>query len=280
MKRLVVGLLAVAVLASAAVAAPIARGASLRPAYDGDKLLTILVVGSDIGPPTRPGNPLKGRADALHLIAVDTRRARATIVDFPRDSMIAGDKVNAHLVRGGPDGLRRRIADYSGIKIDHHAVTSFAGLRRMASAFGGVTMTLDRGIRDRYSKSNFRAGRQRLSGPEALAFSRARKTLPNGDFDRTRHQGMLLRAAHAKLRDRPPSLAQLTRLVGAFASNTETDIPTRDLFRLASLAARIKPRNIRQVSLRGSIGSSGGASVVFLHNTDVFGDIRRGKVGR
>ena len=104
--------------------------------------------------------------------------------------------------------------------------------------------------------------------------------MPGGDFTRTKHQGQLLRAAHRQIRDRQSDLPTLTRLIALFARNTQTDIPPRQLFRLASLAVKIKPGDVRQVPLSGPTGFAGAQSVVFLRPGSAFSDIRRGRIGR
>jgi polyisoprenyl-teichoic acid--peptidoglycan teichoic acid transferase len=250
-----------------------------RPGWDKERTLVILVIGSDWGAP-RPGSPLEGRADGIHLIAVDTRRHRAPIVNIPRDSMVGGQKVNAHLALGGPGRLKSQMASYTGLDIDYFALTSFRGLRTMVRQMGGVRITLDRPIRDSASRANLRGGKQKLSGADALAFTRARKTVPGGDFTRSKHHGQLLRAAHRQIRQRQSDLPTLTRLVGLFARNTQTDIPPHQLMRLASLAVNIKPRNVRQVPLSGPTGFAGSQSVVFLRPGSTFTDIKRGRIGR
>ena len=253
--------------------------ASARPTWNQDRTLVILVIGSDWGPP-RPGSPLEGRADGLHLIAVDSKRYRATIVDIPRDSLIGGTKVNAHLTRGGPGRLKSVLASYTGLDIDYYALTSFRGLRGLVRQLGGVETVLDLSIRDSASRANLDRGRQRLNGFQALAFTRARKTVPGGDFTRAKHQGQLLRSAHRQIRKEHASLPEMTRLLGAFSRNTVTDIPATQLFNLASLAVKIRPRHVRQVSLRGGVGFSGPESVVFLRPGQTFADIRKGRIGR
>ena len=278
MKRLVGPLAITLVLilgANVALAARTLR-ANVRPAWANDKVLTILVIGSDAGLP-RPGDPRRGRSDAIHLIAVDTRKNRATVVDIPRDSYIGGTKVNAHLVFGGPDRLKSVMSNFVGFKIDYYALTSFRGLRLMTDSMGGIRIRLDQAIRDSASKANLGAGRQKLNGYEAVQFSRARKTVPGGDFGRTRHQGELLRAAHRQYRSRQSDLMTTTKLIASFARNTATDIPVSQMYRLASLAKSIKPKDIKQVSLSGSTRSG---SDINLFVGDAFSDIRRGRIGR
>ena len=281
-RRLLAGALAVlltAALAGAGAAATVRR-ASVATAWDDERVLTVLVLGSDMGPPNRPGNPLRGRADGIHLVAVDTKRRRVTIVDIPRDSYIAGAKVNDHMVRGGPRRTATVLQDYSGVKIDYWAVTTFKGLRDIVDAMGGVGVSLPKPMRDAGSGANFRAGRQRFTGREALSYTRNRYGLPDGDFGRTRNQGKLLRFAHREVRRSADDLPSLVRLVGAFSRNTESNIPPRQLLRLATLARQIKPRDVKQVSLKGGVGMVGGASVVHLSPGDAFRDIKRRRIGR
>jgi polyisoprenyl-teichoic acid--peptidoglycan teichoic acid transferase len=253
--------------------------ADVRPEWGRDRIVTILVIGSDMGLP-RPGDPKRGRADGLHLIAVDTKKAKATIVNIPRDSLVGGTKVNAHLVRGGPQGMTRAMSRYTGIDIDYYALTSFLGLRGLVHGMGGIQVTLDRPIRDAAARANLKGGRQKLNGAEALAFTRARKTIPGGDFTRSKHHGDLMRAAHRQIREQHTSLPELSRLIGHFSRNVETNIPTRDLFRLANLAVRIKPGHVKQVSLSGPTGFAGSESVVHLRAGSAFTDIKRRRIGR
>lgn len=258
--------------------AAIQQQARVLPAYDADGKLVILALGSDIGPPNRAGDPRRGRADAIHLIAVDTRRERATIVDIPRDSLITGTKVNAHLNTGGPDAMVAVLEDYTGIEIDYHVLTSFSGLERMVGALGGLRVTIDTPMYDRSSGSAFSTGPRRLGPKNALAFSRDRHSLSDGDFGRSRNQGELLRAAHRRLRG--SGLIELVRLAGAFSRNTVTDIPLSRLLELGLLANRLKPSDVQQVPLSGAITTgAGGASIVLLNPGDAFARIRAGRIG-
>ncbi|MBA2729706.1 MAG: hypothetical protein H0U48_03025, partial [Euzebyaceae bacterium] len=83
MKRALV-VLGVLLLLGAVLSAGLATAgglgrANLRPGWDGERRLVVLLIGSDLGPPARPGNLLRGRADAIHMVAVDAKRKRATI---------------------------------------------------------------------------------------------------------------------------------------------------------------------------------------------------------
>lgn len=253
--------------------------AMVRPVWNDDKVLTILVIGSDSGLP-RSGDPRTGRSDAIHIIAVDTKKLRATIVDIPRDSYISGDKVNAHMSYGGPERLKSVLSSYTNIRIDHYVLTNFRGMRGLVDGMGGLKVDLPQAVFDSASRARLKAGKNRLVGKEALALSRARKSVPGGDFGRTRNQGLLLRAAHRQLRSKRGDLGALTSLIGVLGRNTTTDIPRADLFRFANLALNIKSSSIKQVSLSGGVGMVGGASIVHLNPGSAFSDIRRGRIGR
>lgn len=252
--------------------------AMVRPTWNEDRVLTILAIGSDAGIP-RSGDPRTGRSDGIHIIAVNTRTLKATIVDIPRDSFIAGAKVNAFMSQGGPERLKSVMSSYTGINLDYYVLTNFWGLRSMVDNLGGVQISLDSAISDPAAKANLPAGPQTLTGPEALAFSRARKSLSGGDFTRTRNQGALLRSVHRQIRAQHAELPQLTALLGSFSRNVDTDIPATQLFRLASLAVQIKPKNVKQVPLSGSNGFNGAEAIVNLNPGDAFSDIRAGRIG-
>lgn len=276
-------LVAVGLLAGLAAAAAIAatvRQADVRPAFGGDGLLVILAIGSDTGPPHRPGDPLHGRADGVHLLAVDPATRRATIVNIPRDSLVSGSKLTDLLTRQGPEGLTATMTAFTGVEIDYWALMTFQSIEKAVAGLGGVEVTIEQPMHDPFSGSNFEPGPRRLSGHEALAFVRDRKSVPGGDFGRTRNHGRLLRAAHAQLREQSTALPALTRKVGLFSRTTVTNIPASELLNLAFLALAIDPAHVRQDALEGSFGTGpGGSSAVHLRTGGSFERIRAGQVG-
>lgn len=267
-------------LLGAAAVATVAHRASLHPAHAQDGLLTVLAIGSDMGPPHRPGDPLRGRADGIHLIAVDPSTRRATIVDIPRDTLVAGRKLSDLLYLHGPEGFTARVADFAGVRIDYWALMTFRSIENVVDGLGGVMVDVDQPMRDAFSGSNFAPGPQRFTGSQALAYVRDRKSVEGGDFGRTRNQGNLLRFAHAQIRQNSTDLPQVGRLVALFARNTVTSVPRSQLLPFARLALSIEPGAVRQTSLRGPLGfGAGGASIVHLQPGDAFDRIRAGHVG-
>ena len=186
--------------------------------------------------------------------------------------------MNAHLAAGGPEALRAQLTAYTGLAIDHWVLTTFHGLERLTAELDGIDVDVERPMTATGSGVVLQPGRQRLGPHEALGFARDRKSQPRGDFDRTRNQGRLLRAAHAQVAAQA-DLMSLTRLAAVVLRDTHTSIPRAEMLPLVLLAAQIPPEAVAQVPLSGGIGAVGGASVVHLAPGDVFDRIRAGQVG-
>lgn len=172
----------------------------------GDGPRIVAIVGSD----ARPGeNRDRSRADSLHLVALDGHGGGA-VLGIPRDSYtdIPGrssrNRVNASLALGGPELLADTLEHLSGLDLDGYVVTGFEGFGELIGILGGVEVDVPFAIADKAAKAYLDAGRQILDGVQALAFSRARKTIPGGDFTRQAHGGLVIKGAVAMLKLRGP----------------------------------------------------------------------------
>lgn len=262
-----------------------AHGASYVPALAGRRPLFILALGSD----ARGGQRIAGqRADSIHLVGIDVRRRRATILGFPRDSWVripghGTTKINTALALGGPKLVVRTIESMTGIRIDFWVLTSFDGLIRMVNGIGGLRVYVPRRMNDRYSGANFRKGVNRFTGRQALAFARDRHDVPGGDFGRSANHGKLMLAALAKLHrvfDDDPGKIFHWIVVGW--RNVRTDLSLNTILDLAFTATSIPAKNVRNLVVPGRTGSAGGASVVFISSSArrIYADMRRdGVVG-
>ncbi len=227
--------------------------------------LFILVIGSDV----REGSPRGGRADSLHLVAIDPSRGRGTIVGIPRDSYvpIPGEgrrKINASLATGGPERTVQTVSQLAGVPIHYWAAVEFSRFRQLVDAVGGIDVEVPYSMSDTASGAFFSPGSRHMNGAEALAFSRARKSIPGGDFGRSMNQGRVLLASLSKFRKEASSPLRLASYLVAFHTLVETNVPTRDLLRLAAIGGRIDPGKVENLVLPGGSGSAGGASVVLL----------------
>lgn len=229
------------------------------------EVVWILMVGSD----ARLGEDMtRTRGDALQLVGVNTRTGAAAAIGVPRDSWVpisgvGSNRVNAALYYGGPQLLGETVGNLIGIQPEYVFVTRFPYFEEMVDSIGGITVDNPTAFSDYYLKpAGFEAGRIHLNGYGAMAFSRIRKALPGGDFDRSANQQRTLRGIHATIRARAAEPGFLERGVLTVMKNMRTDLSPAELFRLATAAAQIQPGRITNCVVQGSIGNIGGASVV------------------
>ena len=263
-----------------------AHAGSATPALKGR--LVLLTIGSDSGAPKfgRGGSMESGRADALQLVIIDAARRRGAVLSFPRDSYVpipghGTNKINAAMAFGGPRLLVATFERLTGLTIDYYALTSFDGLTDIVNKVGGVQVNVDMNLRDHFAGAFLDKGRQTLRGGQALAYARARKTLPGGDFDRSRHQGQLLLGGLGTYqRQVAKDPTRVMAWLAVLRDEVKTDLPFPELLRLALLATRVPPGDIRNIPVPGAAGSAGGASVVRLQPGaySLFARLRAGKL--
>jgi polyisoprenyl-teichoic acid--peptidoglycan teichoic acid transferase len=272
--------------AGQAVTVQRAHAGSATPALKGR--IVLLTIGSDSGAPRfgRGGSMESGRADALQLVIIDRARRRGAVVSFPRDSYVpipghGTSKINAAMAFGGPRLLVATFERLTGLTIDYYALTSFDGLTDIVNKVGGVQVNVDMNLRDHFAGAFLDRGRQTLRGGQALAYARARKTLPGGDFDRSRHQGQLLLGGLGTFqRQVAEDPTRVMAWLAVMRDEVRTDLPFPELLRLALLATTVPPSHIRNIPVPGAAGSAGGASVVRLQPGaySLFARLRAGRL--
>lgn len=229
----------------------------------------ILAVGSDA---RQHEDMLRTRGDALQLIGINTKSGAATAIGIPRDSWVSipgvgSSRVNAALTYGGPQLLGQAVGNLIGIQPDYVFVTRFQGMRDMVDGIGGIRVQNPRYFYDgNLWPQGFEQGSFRVNGHGATAFSRIRKSLAGGDFDRSANQQRVLRGIHAEVlakKDRPGFIENGVLTV---MQHLHTDLDPAELFKLAQAGAQVDPGKITNCVLPGGIGNVGGASVV-LPNT-------------
>jgi polyisoprenyl-teichoic acid--peptidoglycan teichoic acid transferase len=251
--------------------------------------VVLLAVGSDSGAPKfgRGGSVEGGRADALQLVVLDTVKRRGLVLSFPRDSYVpipghGTNKINAAMAFGGPSLLVSTFERLTGIPIDYYVLTSFDGLTDLVNRVGGVQVNVDMNIRDSFAGAFLNKGRRKLNGRQALAYSRARKTLPGGDLARSRHQGQVLLGGLATYQRQVASdPSRVMAWLAIMRDEVKSDLPFPELLRLALLATRLPPSKVGNRVVPSAAGSAGGASVVRLlpGAYSLFARVRAGRLG-
>jgi LCP family protein required for cell wall assembly len=247
--------------------ARVGRGA-FAPGLPSNGPLFVLVIGSD----ARPGrSATNARADSIHIVGVNPRLGRVSILGIPRDSWVSipgsgTNKINAALALGGPELLVRTVEQVSGIRIDAFVLTGFVGFERLVDAVGGIDVKIPYPIDDSAAGAHFRAGPEHLNRSEALAFARARHDVPAGDFSRSFNQGRLIIAALTTLRRQVANGPQAALLpwVLAGSRSLQTDLSLGQIFELLLASPAFEPSRATNEVASGSGTTIGGLSVVVL----------------
>lgn len=234
--------------------------------------LFIAVLGTDVrsGPPGGGG----GRCDAIHIVAINPQQRAGTILNFPRDSAIAGyTKVNAACT-GGVGPMVQALRTATGIPIQYYVTTEFTHFTNLINDLGGVDVNVPYDMHDSPSGADFRPGVTHMDGRAALAFSRNRKDTPRGDFSRTDNQGLFILASLAKYRAEAADPHRIFDYMRAARVHLKTDVPITEAVKLALLAREIDPAAVKNITINGSTGNRGGASVVFLAPGDTYNRVK------
>src|SRR4051812_31320306 len=194
--------------------------------------------------------------DTMILVHIPADGSRASFVSFPRDSYVqipghGWDKLNAAYAYGymsvdaeqpnkakqaaGAQLLVRTISQLTGLMIDHYAEVDLLGFFKLATVVGGVEVNLCEAVDDSsYSGAVFHAGKQTISGADALKFVRQRHGLPRGDFDRIVRQQVFIAGVLRKMISDEVllNLGRQRELVQAAAESLTVD-QSLDLFQLA-----------------------------------------------
>ncbi|MBV8690657.1 MAG: LCP family protein [Actinobacteria bacterium] len=241
-------------------------------------LVWILVAGSD----ARPGEDIRHtRSDSLHLLCINPRTMQGTILGFPRDSWVqipghGQGKINTALALGGPQLMAETIRNLTGLPVNYYVLTGFQGIQDIVNELNCVDVYVDRRMNDSGSGARFEPGWHHFNGAEALAFSRDRHDVPNGDFSRSENQGKLILAALSKMRAEVGDEDGLETWIRVLLRHVDLDMGMSDLTRLGALARRLNPSVLNNVVVPGKVGTAGGQSVVFLGDAaaNVFLDLR------
>ena len=205
--------------------------------------------------------------DTMILVHVPADGSAASFVSFPRDSWVeipgyGEDKLNSAYAYGynnavegasekqrqsaGAQLLVRTISQLSGVKIDHYAEVDLLGFFELSNVVGGVEVNLCQPAQEPLSGIDLPAGKQTISGADALAFVRQRHGLLRGDYDRIVRQQTFIGAMIRKMLDEDVllDLGKQRELVTAAADALTVD-NNLDLMNLAQQMQTASPDDIR-----------------------------------
>jgi anionic cell wall polymer biosynthesis LytR-Cps2A-Psr (LCP) family protein len=175
--------------------------------------------------------------------------------------------------------MMETFAELTGVEFDGYLLTGFAGFQEMIDVLGGLEIDVPMALNDRSAKASIAAGLQVLEASDALAFTRVRKALPNGDFSRQANGGLALIAAATMVKTM--GVSAIPDLMARSWGMYSTDMSAEELLTLAAAITLVDPAQVGNVVAAGSPGMAGAASVVFLHDSadDTFADMADGRLG-
>jgi LCP family protein required for cell wall assembly len=175
--------------------------------------ITFLLVGTDGGVASGTPGP---RADAIVLAHLPAGAGVAYLISIPRDEPSGGDKLNGVYAREGIAALRAAVTARTRIPIDGTLELDLAGLASIVDAVGGVDLCVDvRVTSDHRPGVIYEPGCRHFTGIEATDYLRQRRSLPDGDLGRQRHNRQFLEAMYAKLAGADlVTIANIARKVG------------------------------------------------------------------
>ncbi|MFN8015809.1 MAG: LCP family protein [Acidimicrobiia bacterium] len=208
----------------------------------------ILVIGNDY----RPG--VEGaRADAIHLVGINTDLNKASIINFPRDTNVqipghGTSKINAANAYGGSTLTAQTLEQLTGVSISYILEANFAAFKGLIDDFGGIEVNVEKEMHDSNSGSNFSPGINKMDGGQALAFSRDRHSFPIGDLQRTKNQAKLLIAGLAQMQKTKTTIPD--KFISAVKISKHlklTNLSLKDIFFLLQQASKVDPTNVSNI---------------------------------
>jgi LCP family protein required for cell wall assembly len=199
------------------------------------------------------------RTDTMMLVHISADANAVTVVSLPRDSLATipaykgraahQAKLNAAYEQGGAPLMVKTVTQLTGVPIDHYVEINFNGFLKMVDAVGGVEVCLASAMKDQKSGLNLPAGRQTISGPQSLAYVRARYVDPSADLGRMKRQQKFVASIVKKATSVGTLLnpVKLNGFLSAVAGSITTDSGLGQ-DQLLALADRLKGTNPANVA--------------------------------
>lgn len=182
----------------------------------------------------------KALSDVNMMIAINPKTKKVLMVNIPRDYYVGlwgdPDKMDK-LTHAGSHGVDCSIATVEAIfdiKTDYCVKVNFKSVVDIVEALDGITVQSEFNFSSSASLSGktytFKVGENKLTGDQALAFARERKSFQKGDIQRSIHQQVIIKSIFNKIIS--PAILNPSKLNGilkAITSNMKTNISASDI---------------------------------------------------
>lgn len=216
----------------------------------GEDPFSVLILGVD----TDVEDSMVGRSDTIMLMTVNPNSEKTSIISIPRDTYteIVGrgtqDKINHAHAFGGASMAVNTVQQLFDIPVDYYVSVNMDGMQQVIDAVGGVQITPP--ISFKQGAYNFTEGEPTvMDGPKALAYSRMRKSDPEGDYGRQFRQRQVIESALTNIASLD-SIMNYRSILDAMSNNMKTNMAWDDMVDLFS-NYRTSANEVEQLQLRG-----------------------------
>ena len=176
------------------------------------------------------------------------------------------DRINAALKTGGEELAIQAVTDLVGIEPDYVFVVGMPGFVDMMETVGSVEVQSPTPFHDDEFDLTVRRGANRFDPEEALAFSRSRRELAGGDFERSANQQRVMLGILREMRTQEDDEGFIETGALAALQALRTDLPPSELYRLAQAVTLVRPGEVTTCVVAGDPATTPeGASVVLAN---------------
>lgn len=224
--------------------------------YEKD-VINILLIGAD----ERSEWHDSGRSDSSMIATLDLKNGQLKLTSLMRDMYVEipehqKNRFNAAYKFGGVSLLYQTIATNFNVRLDGYVVVDFKAFRDVINKLGGVEITLTekeaRYLNTAYhGKITVDVGKQKLTGKEALAYTRIRQVATDtgklNDFGRTERQRRVLDSIFSQFKNE--SFGDLKDILILVLNNVTTDLSDKQINSLVFSMLKIPDKEIKQLCL-------------------------------
>ncbi|MGG7178096.1 LCP family protein [Clostridium paraputrificum] len=204
-----------------------------------------------------------GRSDSIMILTIDKTHSKLKVTSIIRDSYVVipgregKDKINHAYAFGGPELAIRTLNKNFNLNIEDFVSVNFSSLPKLIDAVGGIELNITNdelkyinSYIDGVNKTNSTnsshittAGKQKVDGTQALAYSRIRYT-EGGDFERSHRHRTVLTALFNKFKSL--SVASYPSILNDLLPLVDTNLSTSEILSLAMDVSSLSSNDLIQ----------------------------------
>jgi LCP family protein required for cell wall assembly len=228
------------------------------------------------------GGPSDQRSDTMMWVHIPADRKNIYIMSILRDTWVdvpghGESKMNSAMAYGGIPLTVQTLEGMFDTRVDNVAIIDFEGFKAMTDALGGVEVNAPMAFKTQ--QFSFPAGKQQLTGEQALAFVRERKAFSDGDYQRVKNQQVFLKAVlsrflTAETLTNPGTISKLVDTVSPYVS-VDSSLDAGKAAALAVGLRDVRASDVTSFTLpTQGIGTSADGQSIVLRDDTAIAEIR------